>query len=63
VRGDGRVVTHDGGNGWSSGRITRFLDDQVLVFWITGQEVRDGEWNIPELDPEFTLGIAERAAG
>jgi CubicO group peptidase (beta-lactamase class C family) len=54
------LVTHDGGNGWSSGRLTRFPDDEVLVFWVTNQEARHGTWDVPGLDPDLTLGIAER---
>lgn len=36
------------------------LGDEMLVFWVTNQEARHGAWDVPGLDPDLTLGIAER---
>ena len=57
---DGRIVWHDGGNGWSLGIVARFVDQGVMVFWVSNQAYKDGEWNLEELEQELTLGIAER---
>ena len=57
---DGRIVWHDGGNGWSLGIVARFVDQGVMVFWVSNQAYKDGEWNLEGLEQELTLGIAER---
>ncbi|WP_157521813.1 serine hydrolase domain-containing protein [Herbidospora cretacea] len=53
----GRVVEHDGGNDWSYGDFARFLDRDVMVFWITNQAYRTGEWNLEDLNGEITVGL------
>lgn len=57
----GRVAWHNGGNGWSFGMLTRFLDREVMVFWIGNQAYKQRSWNLERLEPSLTLGIAERA--
>lgn len=57
----GRVVWHDGGNGWSYGELTRLLDDGVMVFWVTNRYRDKVEgWNFYKLGPELTRGVVER---
>ncbi len=58
---DGRIVWHDGGNGWSLGILARFPDRGAMVFWVSNRAYNDGEWNLEELEQKLTLGIAERA--
>ncbi|MFW6694295.1 serine hydrolase domain-containing protein [Streptomyces sp. MAR4 CNX-425] len=58
--GGARVATHDGGNGWSAGRVTRFLDDGTLVFWVSSAAARAGRWDLAAMDRELTTGVAER---
>src|ERR687894_90853 len=57
---DGRIVWHDGGNGWSLGIVSRFVDQGVMVFWVSNHAYKDGEWNLENVEQELTLGIAER---
>ena len=57
---DGPLTWHDGGNDWSLGLLSRFLRDGVLVFWVSNQAYRDGEWNLEDHAEELTLGIAQR---
>ena len=57
---DGRIVWHDGGNGWSLGIVAKFVDRGVMVFWVSNRAYKDGEWNLEDLEQELTLGIAER---
>ena len=57
---EGRVVWHDGGNGWSLGVMARFPDQDAMVFWVSNHAYKDGEWNLEKLEQELTLGIAER---
>jgi CubicO group peptidase (beta-lactamase class C family) len=59
--GRGRIATHSGGNGWSYGVVTRFLDAGVLVFWIPTRAPRAGRWDLQELARELTLGISARS--
>jgi CubicO group peptidase (beta-lactamase class C family) len=62
--GDGRVVWHNGGNGWSFGMLTRLLKDRVMVFWITNRYRDDRRgWNMEELEPRLTEGVAKRLRG
>jgi CubicO group peptidase (beta-lactamase class C family) len=35
----GTVASHDGGNAWSFGILTRLLDQGIMLFWITNQAV------------------------
>jgi CubicO group peptidase (beta-lactamase class C family) len=63
VRSDdyGKVVWHNGGNGWSFGVLTRLLDEGVMVFWITNRyKDADAGWNLYRLDPRLTDGVAKR---
>jgi CubicO group peptidase (beta-lactamase class C family) len=61
---DGRVAWHNGGNGWSYGEIARLLDEEVMVSWITNRYKDDARgWNLEELGPELTQGIADRVLG
>ena len=57
----GRFAWHDGGNAWSFGMITRLLDEDVMVFWITNA-YRDAEagWNLSRLEPALTTGVVDR---
>jgi CubicO group peptidase (beta-lactamase class C family) len=57
---EGRIVWHDGGNGWSLGVLARFPDQGVMVFWVSNHAYKDGEWNLEKLEQKLTLGIAER---
>jgi CubicO group peptidase (beta-lactamase class C family) len=57
---EGRIVWHDGGNGWSLGIIARFPDQDAMVFWVSNHAYKDGEWNLENLERKLTLGIAER---
>jgi CubicO group peptidase (beta-lactamase class C family) len=56
----GSVAWHNGGNGWSFGVLTRFLDQDVMVFWVSNQAYRKGKWNLEKLEPKLTLGVADR---
>ena len=57
---EGRILWHDGGNGWSLGVLARFPDQDAMVFWVSNHAYKDGEWNLEKLEQELTLGIAER---
>jgi CubicO group peptidase (beta-lactamase class C family) len=57
---EGRIVWHDGGNGWSFGVMARFADQDTVVFWVSNHAYNDGEWNLENLAQRLTLGIAER---
>lgn len=57
---EGRIVWHDGGNGWSLGIMARFPDQDAMVFWVSNHAYKDGEWNLEDLERKLTLGIAER---
>jgi CubicO group peptidase (beta-lactamase class C family) len=57
---EGRIVWHDGGNGWSLGVMARFPDQDAMVFWVSNHAYKDGEWNLENLERKLTLGIAER---
>ncbi|WP_084265323.1 serine hydrolase domain-containing protein [Actinomadura macra] len=59
--GGNKLVRHDGGNDWSYGEFSRYLDDRVLVFWITNHAYQKNRWNFEELNPKLTLGIMTRA--
>jgi CubicO group peptidase (beta-lactamase class C family) len=56
----GRMVTHSGGNGWSYGVVARFLDEGVMVFWISNRATRAGRWDLQALARKLTLGISAR---
>ncbi|QXJ22388.1 beta-lactamase family protein [Actinomadura graeca] len=58
--GGGRLVRHDGGNDWSYGEFARYLDDRVMVFWITNRAYKKGGWNFEDLNPALTGGIMTR---
>ncbi|OPC78478.1 serine hydrolase [Embleya scabrispora] len=53
----GPIVTHNGGNDWSYARVAIRPADHVMVFWVGNQAVRDGMWNLEDLDHTFTLGL------
>ena len=57
---EGRIVWHDGGNGWSLGIMARFPDQDAMVFWVSNHAYKDGEWNLENLQKKLTLGIAKR---
>ena len=57
---EGRIVWHDGGNGWSFGVMARFPDQDTVVFWVSNHAYKYGEWNLENLAQRLTLGIAER---
>ena len=57
---EGRILWHDGGNGWSLGVLARFPDQDAMVFWVSNHAYKDGEWNLEKLEEGLTLGIAER---
>jgi CubicO group peptidase (beta-lactamase class C family) len=57
---EGRIVWHDGGNGWSFGVIARFPDQDTMVFWVSNHAYKCGQWNLENLGQKLTLGIAER---
>jgi len=56
----GDVAFHDGGNGWSSGVLTKLLDEGVTVFWITNR-FRDEQagWNLARMGSDLTRGGAD----
>jgi CubicO group peptidase (beta-lactamase class C family) len=55
----GRVVWHDGGNGWSYGEIARLVRGDGFVFWVTNQAYSNADdWNLERTD--LTLGVLER---
>ena len=57
---EGRIIWHDGGNGWSLGVMARFPDQDAMVFWVSNHAYKRGEWNLENLEQKLTLGIAER---
>ena len=57
---EGRIVWHNGGNGWSLGVMARFPDQDTMVFWVSNHAYKCGEWNLENLEQKLTLGIAER---
>ena len=59
----GRVAWHDGGNNWSFGVLTRFLNDGSMVFWITNRyRDRAAGWSFYGLAQRLTEGVAGRLA-
>jgi CubicO group peptidase (beta-lactamase class C family) len=57
----GRVVWHNGGNGWSYGELTRLLSPGVMVFWVTNHYKSKAErWNFSKLGPKLTEAVARR---
>lgn len=59
----GPVATHNGGNNWSFGAITRLLRQRVMVFWVTNQVQRAGGWNFVPREGAITVGLAKAALG
>lgn len=57
----GKVVWHDGGNGWSLSMAARFLDSDTFVFWTSNHAYQQGRWNLERSLQQLTLGIAKRA--
>ncbi len=57
----GKIATHDGGNDWSFGILTRVLDNGTMVFWVTNR-YRDSKegWNLYRLAQKLTEGLAIR---
>ena len=59
----GRIAWHDGGNSWSFGLLTRFLDDGRMVFWITNRyRDRAAGWSFYGLAQRLTEGVGRRLA-
>ena len=46
----GSAVWHDGGNGRSHAEYWRFLEHDLMLFWVTNQESRDGSWELSDLE-------------
>ena len=40
---EGRIVWHNGGNGWSLGVMARFPDQDTMVFWVSNHAYKCGE--------------------
>ena len=58
---DGRILWHNGGNGWSYGEIARAPDAGAMVFWATNQyRSTTGDWNFESLSPAITGGVLKR---
>jgi CubicO group peptidase (beta-lactamase class C family) len=57
----GKVVWHDGGNGWSLSVVARLLDEDALVFWTSNHAYQRGQWNLDADIRKLTLGLAGRA--
>ena len=57
----GKVVWHDGGNGWSLSMVARLLDEDVLVFWTSNHAYQRGQWNLEDNMLNLTLGLAGQA--
>jgi CubicO group peptidase (beta-lactamase class C family) len=57
----GKVVWHDGGNGWSLSVVARLLDEDAFVFWTSNHAYQRGEWNLGTEIRKLTLGLADRA--
>ena len=58
---EGKVATHNGGNGWSFGRYARLLDEGVMVFWVTNAASNGEAWSLEQWDGKLTLGLAKLA--
>ncbi|GAA5119819.1 serine hydrolase domain-containing protein [Alloalcanivorax gelatiniphagus] len=55
----GRVVWHNGGNGWSYAELLRVPSRRAAVFWVTNQvRSRDGGWDLSRLG--LTEGVLGR---
>lgn len=46
----GTAVWHDGGNGWSSAEYWRFVDEGLMLFWVTNQQAQAGAWDLGDLE-------------
>ena len=58
----GRFAWHDGGNGWSFGIVTRLLEEDAMVFWVTNRYRNDRRgWDLTRLASRLTVGVLERA--
>ena len=58
---DGKVLWHNGGNGWSYGELARIPDEAVMVFWVSNRYKDEDEgWNLSRLGQKLTRGIAIR---
>jgi CubicO group peptidase (beta-lactamase class C family) len=56
----GKVVWHDGGNGWSRSMVARLPDSDVFVFWTSNHAYQQGRWNLENSLQKLTIGIAKR---
>ncbi len=56
----GRVLWHNGGNGWSYAELARLPDDGVMLFWVTNQVKGAGEWNLERQGSGFTEPVLKR---
>jgi CubicO group peptidase (beta-lactamase class C family) len=60
----GRVAWHDGGNGWSYGVLTRLLDRDAMVFWVTNRRAdAAGGWDLERRAPDVTDGVVAGLLG
>lgn len=46
----GTAVWHNGGNGWSFADYWRFVDEDLMLFWVTNQERQVGSWELEDLE-------------
>lgn len=46
----GKSAWHNGGNGRSYAEYWRFLDEDLMLFWVTNQETHAGSWELSDLE-------------
>jgi CubicO group peptidase (beta-lactamase class C family) len=57
----GRLLWHNGGNGWSYGELARIPDLRAMVFWVTNAyQSKDPGWNLEKRGARITEGVVER---
>ncbi len=56
----GRVLWHNGGNGWSYGELARLPDSGAMVFWVTNQSRSTGDWNLERSGSQITEAVLKR---
>jgi hypothetical protein len=57
----GRILWHNGGNGWSYGEIARAPASGAMVFWATNQyRSKPGGWDFERLGLGITGGVLRR---
>jgi CubicO group peptidase (beta-lactamase class C family) len=57
----GPVEAHNGGNGWSFAVIARFMQEKLLVFWVSNHAYQAGRWNLEQQQVSITYGLATAA--